>query len=90
MQNESAKPTSPTGNGNDVAHSKRCTANNHKQFVSIAREQVEPPSEREGDRVSGGRSQRAFVVARSPSVGYAASSLPEGALKNIRKHCNAY
>jgi hypothetical protein len=44
-----------------------------------------PPSEREGDRDSGGRSLRdfgvliSFIVTRSPSVAFGASSLPEGA-----------
>jgi len=43
------------------------------------------PSEREGDRDSGGRSLRdfgvliSFIVTRSPSVAFGASSLPEGA-----------
>ena len=44
-----------------------------------------PLSEREGDRDSGGRSLRdfwvliSFIVTRSPSVAFGASSLPEGA-----------
>jgi len=44
-----------------------------------------PPSEREGDRDSGGRSLRdfgvliSFIVTRSPSVAFGASSLQEGA-----------
>ena len=44
-----------------------------------------PPSEREGDRDSGGRRRRdfgvliSFIVTRSPSVAFGASSLPEGA-----------
>ena len=44
-----------------------------------------PPSEREGDRDSGGRSLRSsefrlnFIITRSPSVSFADSSLPEGA-----------
>ena len=44
-----------------------------------------PPSEREGDRVSGGRSLRDFIlrfnfiVTRSPSPDFVGSSLPEGA-----------
>ena len=46
---------------------------------------TKPPSEREGDRDSGGRSLRdfgvliSFIVTRSPSVAFGASSLPEGA-----------
>ena len=44
-----------------------------------------PPSEREGDRDRGGRRLRdfwvliSFIVTRSPSVAFGASSLPEGA-----------
>ena len=49
-----------------------------------------PPSEREGDRVSGGRSLRDFefklnfIVTHSPSVSFADSSLPEGAFGHAR------
>ena len=52
-----------------------------------------PPSEREGDRDSGGRSLRdfgvliSFIVTRSPSVAFGASSLPEGAFIH---HTSAY
>ena len=51
---------------------------------------AKPPSEREGDRDSGGRSLRdfgvliSFIVTRSPSVAYGASSLPEGAFGRAR------
>ena len=50
-------------------------------------------SEREGDRDSGGRSLRdfgvliSFIVTRSPSVAFGASSLPEGAFVH---HTSAY
>ena len=53
--------------------------------VCCRRQLAKPPSEREGDRDSGGRSLRDFgvlinfIVTRSPSVAFGASSLPEGA-----------
>ena len=49
------------------------------------RQLAKPPSGREVDRDSGGRSLRdfgvliSFIVTRSPSVAFGASSLPEGA-----------
>ena len=49
-----------------------------------------PPSEREGDRVSGGRSLRDFglrfnfIITHSPSPDFVGSSLPEGALGHAR------
>ena len=45
---------------------------------------VKPPSEREGDRVSGGRRLRnfIFIMTPSPSVTFGDSSLLEGASKH--------
>ena len=54
-------------------------------FFILTASNEKPPSGREGDRDSGGRSLRdfgvliSFIVTRSPSVAFGASSLPEGA-----------